>query len=102
MKYAWHIAQFIALIAMVSAFLIGAPWLGAVPMSEVPREMAMLLPPHCPAASPSHGKFSCQWRGTVKSDPWGFGLCAGVFLGSWVFVWFTSARGLGFKYKRRK
>src|SRR5476649_2761965 len=101
-KYRWHIAQVVVVVVIFPAFFTWAPWLTAVPMSEVPSAAAALLPVGCPAASVGHGTWSCQWHGTVESNPWGFAICSAIILGGWAFLIISSLFGRGFRVRRGK
>ena len=98
MKYIWQTAQIVAFVVWVGAFLVGAPWLGAVPVNDVPSEHASELPAGCPAARVNHGTWTCNWNGTVRSNPFGFAICVATFFGAWGFLAISDGRGF---FKKR-
>src|SRR5260221_6656110 len=101
-KYRWHVAQIIVLVITMLAFFTWAPWLAAVPVSEVPPSQAAALPAGCPAASMEHGTWSCRWYGTIRSNPWGFALCSAIVLGGWAFLIISALYAQGFRLRKQK
>ena len=99
-KTRWSIAQVVVSLCMLMMFLIYAPWLGALPLSDAAPGVAAGLPADCPAFTVNHGQYKCFWLGTRSQNPLGFWLCTLLYLSCGGFLYFTGRTGRGFRIPR--
>jgi hypothetical protein len=66
------------------------------PVSSAPPDVLATLPSNCPAYHLGHGKITCEWRGTIDSNPVAFYLNAGAFVACLVFPYFVALAKRGF------
>ena len=98
----WATAQVTVVVAAFGLFFMLMPWIAAIPIQELPKELsAVTLPNGCPAVTVAHGQVDCQWLGLVSSNVSLFScLLAGLIL-CWVFLLFTGLTGRGFSLRRK-
>ena len=102
-KILWATAQVMIIIATFCLFFTLMPWVAAIPIQELPKELsAVTLPKGCPAVTIGHGQVHCQWLGLVSSNVplfsvmlMGLVLCCG-------FLLFTGITERGFSLRRKQ
>jgi magnesium-transporting ATPase (P-type) len=95
-KVVWSVAQIVVVLCAFAIFLVFAPWLGALPLSDASPVVAAGLPAGCPAFTVNHGQYHCFWHGTRSQNPMGFWLCALLLFSCWAFLIYTSKTKRGF------
>jgi len=98
MKIVWSLLQVASTVGAFVAFFFLVPWLlDTQPISNASPDVLATLPSNCPAYHSGHGKYTCEWRGTIESNPIGFYFNAGVLLACVTFPYFIALMNRGFR-----
>ncbi len=92
----WCIAQISAYVLCWLTFFTLAPWLSAISLEDTVKLYGTAVHLDCPAIVVNHGHFSCFGRGTVASNPWGFGLWILLSVAGFAFLAFSNIKSKGF------
>ena len=101
MKIVWSLLQLVSTAGAFLAFFFLVPWLlDTHPSSNAPPDVLAALPPNCPAYHTGHAKYTCEWRGTIESNPVGLYLNVGAFVACLAFPYFIALMKRGFAKHR--